>query len=88
MQVGWAFQKIMPQSEATPHDEVKDGDQAQLYIKNLCASVNTVDTHHFHYTSSHLSVSKTKKALPIIFAGSHSPALKLKEPGTATPKTV
>jgi len=38
------------------------GDQALLYIKNLCASVNADDTHHFHYLFTSLRIKDQESA--------------------------
>jgi len=38
------------------------GDQALLYIKNLCASVNADDTHHFHYLFTSIPIKEQESA--------------------------
>jgi hypothetical protein len=38
------------------------GDQALLYIKNLCASVYADDTHHFHYLFTSIRIKEQESA--------------------------
>jgi hypothetical protein len=38
------------------------GDQALLYIKNLCASINADDTHHYHYLFTSIRIKEQESA--------------------------